>query len=80
MYASMLETDYMKKPQFNANFWKAFKGVLGSGHTIKSLDKCDFKPIWEHVVAERDAKKALPKEVVPTLLSCIYGAFATLDS
>jgi DNA topoisomerase-1 len=65
MYATMLETDYMKKDQFNANFWKGFKGVLGSGHTIKSLDKCDFTPIHQHVVAERDAKKALPKEVHP---------------
>ena len=63
MYAIMLETDYLKKDKFRENFWKAFKGVLGTGHTIKSLDKCDFRPIYEHLMAEREQKKALPKEV-----------------
>lgn len=64
MYAIMLETDYLKKDKFKENFWRAFKGILGSGHTIKSLDKCDFRPIYEHLMAERELKKALPKEVL----------------
>lgn len=63
MYAIMLETDYLKKDKFNENFWKAFKDILGSSHVIKTLEKCDFRPIYDHLMAERDQKKALPKEV-----------------
>ena len=63
MYGVMIETDYAKKKQFNDNFWAAFKDVLGKGHVIKSLDKCDFRPMYEHFMAEREAKKLLPKDV-----------------
>ena len=63
MYGIMIETDYAKKKQFNDNFWAAFKEILGKGHVIKSLEKCDFRPMYEHFMAEREAKKALPKEV-----------------
>jgi hypothetical protein len=37
--------------------------VLGRGHAIKSLEKCDFTPIYDHLMAERDKKKVLTKEV-----------------
>jgi DNA topoisomerase-1 len=37
--------------------------VLGKNHVIKSLEKCDFTPIYDHLMAERDKKKALTKEV-----------------
>ena len=63
MYGVMIETDYAKKKQFNDNFWAAFKDVLGKGHVIKSLEKCDFRPMYEHFMAEREAKKLLPKDV-----------------
>ena len=63
MYAIMLETDYLKKDRFKENFWAAFERILGKGHKIKSLEKCDFRPIYEHLMAERELKKALPKEV-----------------
>ena len=59
----MLETDYIKKPTFQRNFWKAFKDVLGRGHAITGLDGCDFGPIHAHLMAEREAKKQLSKEV-----------------
>lgn len=62
MYATMLETEYIKKPVFRANFWAGFKEVLGPRHTIKSLEGCDFRPIWEHMQAEKDRKKAMTKE------------------
>jgi DNA topoisomerase-1 len=63
MYAVMIETDYMNKPLFKKNFWAGFKEVLGKGHKIQSLDKCDFRPIYEHLMADRERKKNLPKEV-----------------
>ena len=56
MYASMLDTDYMKKKQFNDNFWKAWKEILGKNHAIKELDKCDFSKIYEHLLTEREKK------------------------
>jgi DNA topoisomerase-1 len=37
--------------------------VLGKQHVIKGLDKCDFTPIYNHLMAERDKKKAMSKEV-----------------
>lgn len=63
MFAIMKETDYMNKPTFLKNFWEGFKEVLGKNHVIKSLDKCDFTPIYDHLMAERDKKKAMTKEV-----------------
>ena len=43
--------------------------VLGKDHVIKGLKLCDFTPMYEHAMAEREKKKALPKEVnVPLVL------------
>ena len=62
-FAIMKETDYMNKPKFLSNFWAGFSKVLGPGHVIKDLGKCDFTPIYDHLMAEREAKKGLAKEV-----------------
>jgi DNA topoisomerase-1 len=37
--------------------------VLGKNHVIKGLEKCDFTPIYDHLMAERDKKKLMTKEV-----------------
>lgn len=63
MFAVMKETDYMKNERFLKNFWDAFKPILGKGHIIRDLKKCDFTPIYEYHMAEREKKKALPREV-----------------
>lgn len=63
MFAIMKETDYMNKPVFLKNFWEGFKEVLGKNHVIKGLQKCDFTAIYDHLMAERDKKKTLTKEV-----------------
>ena len=62
-YAVMLETEYMQKETFLQNFWEAFRQKLGASHTIQQLDKCDFRPIYDHMMAEREKKNAMPKEV-----------------
>lgn len=64
MYAAMLETDYVtqKKEMFLKNFWIDFKHVLGKTH-VKGLEKCDFRDIYNHLMADREAKKNLTKEV-----------------
>ncbi|KAI8108980.1 hypothetical protein M9435_005397 [Picochlorum sp. BPE23] len=61
-FAVMKETDYMKKSIFLENFWEGFKGVLGPNHRIQCLEKCDFTPIYDWHMAERERKKNLPKE------------------
>ena len=70
-YGSMLHsTVNVENPTFNKNFFDDFTKVLNkTGHgvdkngnkvKITSFDKCNFRPIFEHFVAERDAKKAKP--------------------
>jgi len=49
--------------RFIRNFWEGFREVLGAGHVIKSLEKCDFTPIYDWHAAERDKKKNMTKEV-----------------
>ena len=61
-FAVMKETDYMNKKIFLDNFWEGFKAVLGPNHRIKCLEKCDFTPIYDWHIAERERKKELPKE------------------
>lgn len=70
-YGSMLNSTHnVENPTFNKNFFEDFKEVLDrtghgkdkDGKTVKitKFEKCDFKPIFEHYDAERQAKKALP--------------------
>ena len=61
-YAVMLETDYVKNPVFNVNFFKDWKKVLGKSHTIQRLDKCDFRPIFDWAMKEREEKKERRKD------------------
>ncbi|XP_051148681.1 DNA topoisomerase 1 alpha-like isoform X2 [Andrographis paniculata] len=62
MYAVMLDTDYVKKPQFNENFWTDWKNLLGKNHTIQSLEHCDFTPIYEWHQREKEKKKSMSTE------------------
>ena len=68
--AMLNSTHNVENPTFQKNFFQDLKEVLDkTGHAtdkdgnrikIKEFAKCDFKPIFEHVDAERQAKKALP--------------------
>ncbi|KAL3850228.1 hypothetical protein ACJIZ3_012110 [Penstemon smallii] len=59
MYAVMLETEYMSKPQFKENFMTDWRKILGKNHTIQSLDLCDFTPIYEWHQKEKEKKKQM---------------------
>ncbi|XP_012845487.1 PREDICTED: DNA topoisomerase 1-like [Erythranthe guttata] len=59
MYAVMLETDYLKKPQFKENFMTDWKKILGKNHVIQSLEHCDFTPIYEWHQREKEKKKQM---------------------
>lgn len=68
--AMLNSTHNVENPTFQKNFFADFKEVLDrTGHAkdkdgnkvkITKFEKCDFKPIFNHVDAERSAKKALP--------------------
>jgi DNA topoisomerase-1 len=62
MFAAMRDTEYMQKQTFLDNFWEGFREVLGKKHTIQSLSKCDFTPIYEYLAADRERKKAMTRE------------------
>lgn len=64
-YALMRETEYVNKPTFLKNAWAAMRNVLGPKHTIKKLDLCDFTPIWEWHLEEKEKKKAAQKAMTP---------------
>lgn len=68
--AMLHSTLNVENPTFQKNFFHDFKEMLdktggakdkdGKRVNITSFDKLDFKPIFNHVDAERQAKKALP--------------------
>ncbi|MCO5563945.1 hypothetical protein L7F22_017597 [Adiantum nelumboides] len=62
MFAVMKETDYATKPKFLANFWTDWKKILGPNHIIQKLEECDFTPIYEWHLAEKEKKKQLSSQ------------------
>lgn len=72
-FGSMLNSTHnVENPVFQKNFFDDFKEILkktggatdsrGNKIVIKEFSKCDFKPIFEYYDAQREAKKAAPKE------------------
>jgi DNA topoisomerase-1 len=70
-FGGMLNSAHnVENPTFQKNFFSDFKEMLDkTGHAkdkdgnkvkILKFEKCDFQPIFNHVDAERQAKKALP--------------------
>lgn len=72
-FGSMLNSTHnVENPTFQKNFFNDFKEILkktgdatnrsGEKVAIKEFSKLDFKPIFEHYDAAREAKKQLPKD------------------
>jgi DNA topoisomerase-1 len=55
-YAQALGSDHVTKAKFRENFFADWKKILGSDHVIKLMDKCDFRPIREHLDAQKELK------------------------
>jgi DNA topoisomerase-1 len=57
---------YSEDAKFRANFWSDWKTILGSSHTIKSMDGIDFTPVAQFLYArsenKKNAKKSMTKE------------------
>ncbi|WVR00294.1 hypothetical protein IAU59_007437 [Kwoniella sp. CBS 9459] len=66
-FGAMIETDHAADAKFRENFFKDFKAVLDKyppkeNVKVKSLDKCDFRPMFEHFEREKEKKKAMTKD------------------
>ncbi|CDY19896.1 BnaC09g31620D [Brassica napus] len=62
MFAVMRETEYYNKQMFRDNFWNDWRKILGKNHVIKNLDDCDFSPIYEWYMQEKEIKKQMSAE------------------
>lgn len=63
MFAVMKDTDYATKPKFIENFMNDWRQILGKNHVIKKFELCDFTPIYEWHLREKEKKKQLSSEV-----------------
>ncbi|WVW86067.1 hypothetical protein I302_108106 [Kwoniella bestiolae CBS 10118] len=66
-FGAMIETDHAADAKFRENFFKDFQAMLDKyppkeNVKVKSLDKCDFKPMFEHFEREKEKKKAMTKD------------------
>ncbi|URE15837.1 DNA topoisomerase [Musa troglodytarum] len=62
MFAVMKDTDYATKKQFIENFMNDWRQILGKNHVIKKFELCDFTPIYEWHLREKEKKKQMSAE------------------
>ncbi|CAM6101329.1 unnamed protein product [Calypogeia fissa] len=62
MFAVMKDTDYATKPKFIENFWGDWQPILGKKHVIQDFEGCDFTPIYDWHMAEKEKKKNMSSE------------------
>ncbi|XP_078433045.1 DNA topoisomerase 1 alpha-like [Wolffia australiana] len=62
MFAVMKETEYATKKTFIDNFMRDWKAILGPNHVIKQFELCDFTPIYEWSLKEKEKKKQMTTE------------------
>ena len=68
MFAVMHDTDYAAKAKFVENFWNDWKNILGEDHVIQGFEGCDFTPIYNWYIGEKEKKKQMTTEVYSLLL------------
>ncbi|KAJ1267320.1 hypothetical protein BS78_07G047000 [Paspalum vaginatum] len=62
MFAVMKDTDYAGKQTFIDNFFTDWRKILGKNHIIKKFELCDFTPIYEWHLREKEKKKQMTTE------------------
>ncbi|OEL32456.1 DNA topoisomerase 1 [Dichanthelium oligosanthes] len=62
MFAVMKDTDYAGKERFIDNFFTDWRNILGKNHIIKEFELCDFTPIYEWHLREKEKKKQMTTE------------------
>ena len=63
MFVVMKDTDYAAKPKFIENFWHDWRKVLGTKNVMKNFGLCDFTPIYDWHLREKEKKKQMSAEV-----------------
>ena len=53
IYTKYRDSEYIKNPRFNKNFWKDWKKLLDKDTIIQSLSKCDFSPLYDKYKTEK---------------------------
>ena len=64
MFAVMKDTEYASKETFTNNFFADWQKILGETHIIKKFEFCDFTPIYEWHLQEKEKKKQITPEVI----------------
>jgi DNA topoisomerase-1 len=72
MFAVMKDTEYASKETFINNFFNDWRHILGKKHIIKKFELCDFTPIYEWNLQEKEKKKQMTPEV--SEFSCLTSA------
>ncbi|KAL6659324.1 hypothetical protein ACP70R_003364 [Stipagrostis hirtigluma subsp. patula] len=62
MFAVMKDTEYATKKTFIENFFNDWRKILGKNHIIKKFELCDFTPIYEWHLSEKEKKKQMTSE------------------
>ncbi|XP_062191162.1 DNA topoisomerase 1 beta-like [Phragmites australis] len=62
MFAVMKDTEYATKKTFIENFFNDWRKILGKNHIIKKFELCDFTPIYEWHLREKEKKKQMTSE------------------
>jgi len=77
MFAVMRDTDYATRPTFIDNFFTDWRQLLGKNHSIKKFELCDFTPIYEWHLREKEKKKQMTSEVTACEICCNKAALLT---
>lgn len=62
LYSKYIDTEYINNKIFRKNFWDDWKKILGKDNIIQSLEDCDFTPIHNFLVKDREAKLNISKD------------------
>lgn len=63
MFAIMKEHDYYRMETFRRNFFESWREILDKrSHPVRRLELCDFEPIYQWHLREREKKLARTKE------------------
>jgi hypothetical protein len=63
MFAVMKDTEYASKETFTNNFFNDWRRILGKNHVVRKFQLCDFTPIYEWHLQEKEKKKQMTSEV-----------------
>jgi DNA topoisomerase IB len=77
MFAVMKDTDYATKETFIDNFFTDWRKILGRNHVIKEFKLCDFTPIYQWHLREKEKKKQMTSEVTACNL-CLIKLYVLL--